>query len=179
MREKISDLAPKKRPSPIVSSAHLASQEGWELSELEYAMTMTYNAFSRWMIHCMASIGYKDLNPLDILILHNVNHRTREKRLADIGFMLNIDDTHTVNYAIKKLVKIDLVVGKKLGKEMFYRTTKLGQEVCQKYRDVRQSCLLDAAVATNKDFDEISHTALVLRTMSGLYDQASRAASSL
>lgn len=169
----------KKKPMPIVSSAHLASEEGWELSELEYAMTMTYNAFSRWMMHCMASIGYKDLNPLDILVLHNVNHRTREKRLADIGFMLNIDDTHTVNYAIKKLVKIDLVEGNKLGKEMFYRTTGLGQKVCQQYRDVRQSCLVDAAVATNKDFDEVSHTALVLRSMSGLYDQASRAASSL
>lgn len=172
-------IAKGKKSNPIVSSAHLASQEGWELSELEYAMTMTYNAFSRWMVHCMASIGYKDLNPLDILILHNVNHRTREKRLADIGFMLNIDDTHTVNYAIKKLVKLELVVGKKLGKEMFYRTTKLGQEICQKYRDVRQSCLVDAAVASNKNFDEVSHTALVLRTMSGLYDQASRAASSL
>ena len=68
----------------IVSSAHLAdAPKGWQMSELEYALTMTYNAFSRWMIHCMASVGYKDFNPLDILILHNVNHRTKEKRLAD------------------------------------------------------------------------------------------------
>jgi len=166
-------------PKPIVSSAHLASEEGWQLSELEYAMTMTYNAFSRWMVHCMASIGYKDLNPLDILILHNVNHRTREKRLADIGFMLNIDDNHTVNYSVKKLLKIDLVVGKKVGKEMFYKTTDLGQNVCQQYKEVRKACLIDAAVATDRNFEEISHLALVLRTMSGLYDQASRAASSL
>ena len=90
----------------IVSSAHLAdTPNGWQMSELEYAMTMTYNAFSRWMTHCMASVGYKDFNPLDILILHNVNHRAKEKRLADVAFMLNVDDTHTVNYAIKKLVK--------------------------------------------------------------------------
>ncbi len=168
-----------KKPIPIVSSAHLAAKEGWELSELEYAMTMTYNAFSRWMVHCMASVGYKDLNPLDILILHNVNHRTREKRLADIGFMLNIDDAHTINYAIKKLVKVGLVVGNKQGKEVFYRTTDLGMDVCQRYRDVRQSCLVDAAIATKQNLDEVSHTALILRSMSGLYDQASRAASSL
>ncbi len=108
-----------KKPIPIVSSAHLAAKEGWELSELEYAMTMTYNAFSRWMVHCMASVGYKDLNPLDILILHNVNHRTREKRLADIGFMLNIDDAHTINYAIKKLVKVGLVVGTSRARKYF------------------------------------------------------------
>ncbi len=166
-------------PRPIVSSAHLASEEGWELSELEYAMTMTYNAFSRWMVHCMASIGYKDLNPLDILILHNVNHRTREKRLADIGFMLNIDDTHTINYAVKKLMKLELVVGRKQGKEMFYKTTELGKDVCRQYRDVRKACLVDAALATGRNFEEVSHTALILRSMSGLYDQASRAASSL
>ncbi len=165
--------------TPIVSSAHLAAEEGWQLSELEYAMTMAYNAFSRWMVHCMTSIGYKDFNALDILVLHNVNHRTREKRLADIAFMLNIDDTHTVNYSLKKLVKTQLVQGQKVGKEMFYKTTVTGQEVCRKYRDVRQSCLIKAGLATNLNFDEISHCALILRSISGLYDQASRAASSL
>lgn len=166
--------------SAIVSSAHLAdAPKGWQMSELEYALTMTYNAFSRWMIHCMASIGYKDFNPLDILILHNVNHRTREKRLADIAFMLNIDDTHTVNYAIKKLVKAELVTGRKVGKEIFYRTTELGMETCRKYGEVRKACLLAAAEATDRDFNEISHVARVLRSLSGLYDQASRAAASL
>lgn len=164
----------------IVSSAHLAdAPEGWQLSELEYALTMTYNAFSRWMVHCMASVGYKDFNPLDILILHNVNHRAREKRLADIAFMLNVDDTHTVNYSIKKLVKAGLVIGRKVGKEIFYRTTDLGIETCRKYGDIRKACLLAAAEATDRDYNEVSHMARVLRSLSGLYDQASRAAASL
>lgn len=164
---------------PIVSSAHLVSEEGWQLSELEYAMTMVYNAFSRWMVHCMASLGYKDFNPMDVLVLHNVNHRTREKRLADIAFTLNIDDSHTVNYSLKKLMKHELVESRKVGKEMFYQTTKKGQDICSRYRDVRKACLIDAADATDRNFDEISHCALVLRSLSGLYDQASRAASSL
>ncbi len=164
----------------IVSSSHLAdSRVGWQLSELEYAMTMTYNAFSRWMVHCMNSVGHKDFNPLDILILHNINHRGKEKRLADISFMLNIEDTHTVNYAVKKLIKAKLVEGEKLGKEVFYKTTEQGQEVCLEYGKVRQACLLDTAVAADRDFDEISHVAKVLRNLSGLYDQASRAAASL
>jgi len=99
--EEEQEMKPVEQPIPIVSSAHLASEEGWQLSELEYAMTMTYNAFSRWMTHCMAAVEHKDFNPLDILVLHNVNHRTREKRLADIAFMLNIDDVHTVLCAEK------------------------------------------------------------------------------
>lgn len=164
----------------IVSSSHLAdSAVGWQLSELEYAMTMTYNAFSRWMTHCMTSAGYKDFNPLDILILHNINHRSKEKRLADIAFMLNIEDTHTVNYAVKKLVKAGLVAGLKTGKEMFYHTTDKGQQICQEYGKIRNTCLLETAAAAGRDFDEISHVAKVLRNLSGLYDQASRAAASL
>lgn len=164
----------------IVSSSHLAdSPVGWQMSELEYAMTMTYNAFSRWMMHCMKTVGYKDFNPLDILILHNINHREKEKRLADIAFMLNIEDTHTVNYAVKKLIKAGLVEGQKTGKEIFYRTTARGQQVCLEYGKIRNACLLETASAAGRDFDEISHVAKVLRNTSGLYDQASRAAASL
>lgn len=172
-------LNDNERKAAIVSSSHLASQDGWQLSELEYALTMTYNAFSRWMTHCISAADNIDLNPLDILVLHNVNHRSRDKKLSDIAFMLNIDDSHVVNYALKKLVKIGLVQAKKTGKETFYSTTARGREVCDKYREVREACLVKAASAAGSDFDEISRCALILRGLSGLYDQASRAASSL
>lgn len=54
----------------------------------------------------MKAVGHNDFNPLDILVLHNVNHRNKEKRLSDVAFMLNIEDNHTVNYALKKAAKI-------------------------------------------------------------------------
>ena len=50
------------------------------------------NAFNRWVVRCMAAAGLKDLTTLDVLLLHHVNHRAREKKLADISFMMNIDD---------------------------------------------------------------------------------------
>jgi len=165
----------------IVSSAHLAdASEWWQLSEFEYALTMTFNAFSRWMTHCMAAVGYKDFNPLDILILHHVNHRDKAKRLTDIAFVLNIDDTHTINYAMKKLIKAELVIGQKARQEAFYQTTELGKQVCDKYRVVRRNCLLNnpAGIAGYK-FDEVRHLAMMMRSLSGLYDQAARAAASL
>lgn len=168
----------KNKPRHIVSSDHLATESGWQLSELEYAMTMAYNAFTRWMVHCMTAAGHKDLNPLDILVLHNINHRTREKRLSDIVFVMNVEDTHTINYSIKKLVKAELVEGNKQGKEMFYSTTDEGRKLCIEYRNIREECLVSAAASTDRDFDEISRMARVLRSMSGLYDQASRAAAS-
>ncbi|AVX04636.1 hypothetical protein MXMO3_02115 [Maritalea myrionectae] len=163
----------------IVSSRHLASTEGWQLSEFEYGLIIAYNGFSRWMTKCMIASGNPELSPLEILVLHNVNHRERQKRLTDICFLLNIDDSHTVNYALKKLLKAGLIEGEKRGKEMFYSTTTQGFELCDKYREVREQCLLDSLKHLDVDKDQLSEMAAMMRTLSGLYDQASRAASSL
>lgn len=163
----------------IVSSRHLAEGEGWEVSEFEFGLIIAYNAFSRWMTRCMTAAGQPDLNPLDILILHNVNHRDREKRLSDICFLLNIEDSHTVNYALRKLLKSGLVSSEKRGKEAFYTTTPEGAALCSSYRDIRRQCLLDAIGRTDLSGSELRSIARSLRALSGQYDQASRAAASL
>ena len=164
---------------PIVSSRHLATENGWQLSEFEYGLIIANNAFNKWMVRCMAAAGCQDFNPLDVMVLHNINHRSRKKRLVDICFMLNIEDTHTVNYAIKKLVKLKLIAGNKQGKEIFYTTTERGHQLCDDYRQVREECLLDAMKMWNMDESDLSSKAAFLRALSGLYDQASRAAASL
>ncbi len=131
------------------------------------------------MVRCMSAAGNHDFNPLDVLILHNINHRDKSKRLVDVCFMLNIEDTHTVNYAIKKLVKHEFLVGEKQGKEVYYSTSEKGKELCYNYREVRQECLLEALKMWDSSGGELSEKASFLRALSGLYDQASRAASSL
>ncbi len=166
-------------PIPIVSSEHLTSADTWPLSEFEYGMIIAHNAFSRWMIRCMNAAGYADFSPLDVLVLHNVNHRNRPKRLIDICFVLHVEDQHTVNYSLKKLVKGDLVQREKRGKEIFYLTTALGTKACERYREIREKCLTSAYRNLDKEGSEISQAAALFRLMSGLYDQASRAASSL
>jgi predicted MarR family transcription regulator len=114
------------------------------------------------------------------MVVHTVNHRARDKRLADICFVLNIEDTHLVNYALKKLVKAGLVETEKRGKETVYSTTKQGAEACRRYRTVRELCLVETIKAVgNYDEDEIAAVARFLRALSGLYDQAARAATSL
>ena len=171
---------PKPHPNRrIVSSRHLAEGDGWEASELEYGMIIAYNAFSRWMSRCMAAAGNPDLTPLEILVLHNTNHRAREKRLTDICFMLNIEDTHTVNYALRKLLKGGLLDAEKRGKEVFYRTSETGAELIEAYRAVRNTCLIDSMGRTDIKGDDLREIAAQLRAISGQYDQASRAAASL
>jgi len=169
----------EKSKRRIVSSRHLANSEGWQLSEFEFGLIIAYHGFSRWMSKCMAASGNSDLSSLEILILHHVNHREKQKRLNDVTFLLNIEDTHTVNYALKKLQKFNLVIGEKRGKELFYQTTPEGSQLCDKYREVREQCLLDSLKHMDMSNDELSDIAMSLRSLSGLYDQASRSASSL
>lgn len=163
----------------IVSSRHLAEGEGWEASEFEFGLIIAFNAFSRWMVKCMAAAGHTEMSPLEILVLHNVNHRGREKRLSDVCFLLNIDDTHTVNYALRKLSKAGLIRSEKRGKEVFYCTSPDGESLCEAYRQIRKTCLLEGFERMDMSGEEFSAIGARLRTLSGHYDQASRAASSL
>ena len=120
--------AAKAPGSHIVSSAHLVSPQSAEMSEFEFGLIVASNAFHRWVVHCMAAAGLKDLMPLDVLVLHHVTHRARDKRLSDICFIMNIEDTHLVNYSLKKLVSLGVVVSSKSGKEVTYAATEAGSD---------------------------------------------------
>ena len=181
-----SNLSRVKR---IVSSSHLVSEKAAELSEVEYGLIVGWNAFGKWMVKAMATAvadagmmvtGGTDLAVLDILCLHSVNHRERPKKLGDICFKLNVEDSHTVNYALKKLIKMKLVSSEKHGKEVFYATTASGVDLCLKYRAVRESCLVDGfANFDGGKGEELFEVARQLRLLSGLYDQAARSATNL
>ncbi|WP_050511679.1 winged helix DNA-binding protein, partial [Bifidobacterium longum] len=128
---------PALEPVRILSSAHLANGPHAELSELEFGLIIAHNAFSRWVARCMAAAGEPDLGFNDILVLHHVHHRQRGKKLADICFTLNFEDTHVISYALKKLAALGLVQGEKAGKEVLYGTTAKGSALIEAFRVVR------------------------------------------
>jgi predicted MarR family transcription regulator len=163
----------------IVSSAHLVSEQGPELSEFEFGLNMAVNAYQRWIVRCMAAAGYGELGPLDVLVLHLVNHRERAKKLNDLCFLLNVEDSHTVNYSLKKLVRLGLIAGERQGKETHYSVSNDGGAACERYREIREGCLMRSLSAVGHDNAEIGEAAQLLRTLSGFYDQAARAAASL
>ena len=169
----------------IVSSAHLVSDSAAELSEVEYGLIVASNAFGLWCVRGTAAAIAEfpvaaDLGVLDVLCLHSVNHRGREKKLADICFKLNIEDAHLVNYALKKLIKAGLVGGRKQGKEVLYATSDMGQALCLRYREIREACLVDAFSALGViDAESLADLARQLRVLSGLYGQAARSATNL
>ncbi|TDK35621.1 transcriptional regulator [Rhizobium deserti] len=164
---------------PIVSSGHLATGALPALSEIEFGMIMLNHAFSRWMVRCMSAAGVPDLSPIDILVLHNINSRNKPKTLADIALVLNIEDTHVVNYALKKLERLKLIKSGRRGKEKLVMVTDAGTQACTRYASVREALLVKSVLATEVSADTLSAMAARLRALSGHYDQAARAAASL
>jgi predicted MarR family transcription regulator len=164
---------------PIVSSAHLAAGLMPSLSELEFGLILLGHAFDRWIVRCAAASGVADLSPLDVLVLHTVNHRARAKRLADICLVLNIEDTHLVTYSVKKLQAHALVASGRHGKEKTVTITPKGEALCRKYRDIREALLVKPVRGTGVDERKLSELAGTMRALSGHYDQAARAAASL
>jgi predicted MarR family transcription regulator len=177
----MSDNTPDQPPSigPVVSSAHLASGAMPALSEVEFAVTMMVNAYHRWMVRCMSASGTEGMSPLDVLVLHSINHRGRPKTLSDICLVLNIEDTHTVTYAMKKLEKAGLIKSGRRGKEKTAEITESGETACLEYRRLREALLVKPMKALGLDENELSRLAATLRLVSGNYDQAARAAAAM
>jgi predicted MarR family transcription regulator len=171
--------SPPPGNAPIVSSAHLVSPRSAEMSEFEFGLIVAGNAFHRWVVHCMSAAGLKDLMPLDVLVLHHVTHRARNKRLADICFIMNVEDTHLINYSLKKLQNLGVVVASKSGKDVTYACTESGHDYVTRYREIRESCLINALNADDDLNRDIGELARLLRLLSGIYDQAARSAASL
>ncbi|MEM7320761.1 MAG: winged helix DNA-binding protein, partial [Pseudomonadota bacterium] len=161
---------------PVVSSAHLASGTYPEVSEFEFGLIVAGHAFARWTMRAMTATGYPELSSLDVLVLHTVRHRDRPKTLADICLVLNVEDTHTVNYAIKKLTKAGLVRAGRQGKEKTVEATQDGLDACARYKEIRESLLLKAMQEIGIEPDQFGKLSALLRLMSGQYDQAARAA---
>ena len=164
---------------PIVSSSHLADGAMPALSEMEFALIVAQNAFARWTTRCMDAAGLTGLTSLEVQVLHSAHHRERAKTLGDLCTVLNIEDTHLVSYAVKKLVKLGLVESGKRGKEKTVAATATGREACQKYKNVRETLLVSSIVEMGLNEDEVSRVAGLLRAISGQYDQAARGAASL
>src|SRR5450830_1026782 len=164
---------------PIVSSLHLASGRSKELSEFEFGMIIANNAFNRWIVRCISAAGMKDMTPTDVLVLHHINHRAREKKLADIAFILNIEDAHIVNYSLKKLHAQGLVNTERRGKEVLYSTNEAGQDLCKRYYEIRERLLVSGLTGDDAESFELAELARFLRILSGLYEQAARSATSM
>lgn len=152
------------------------SLESARLSELEFSMIVSINGFWKWVVHCAEAAGARGLSPLDVLVLHAVNQRARDKRLADICLVLNVEDSHTVAYSLKKLEEQGYIVHRQHGRDRVYASSRDGDALCLKYLEVRERTLVDSLRADEIDFSGLDETARALGRMARYYSHASRVA---
>ncbi len=172
-------LRPVASIGPIVSSAHLAEGGSPGMSEVEYGLILASHAFSRWMVRCMAAAGLPGLSLIEVLILHSIRHRDREKKLADICLVLDIEDTHIATYAIRKLENAGLLTTGKAAKEKTVKITAKGADACARYAQIRERLLVDSTANARPSEETLSEVAALLRFMSGAFNQATRSAITL
>ena len=100
-------------------------------------------------------------------VLLNIARKTNPKFKDEYGLPTN---------ALKKLVGLGLLEGSKRGKEVFFRTTDDGRAACERYRQVREACLIPGVGGSAEENARLGELAALLRSLSGRYDQAARAA---
>jgi predicted MarR family transcription regulator len=175
------DNARRSKPDSrheLQAKAEMAERSA-AMTQFELALVVAGNAFAQWVGRCGAAAGAPSLGSLDLLVLHMVNYREREKRLADISFALKIEDGHTVAYALKKLAKAGLVTSGKSGKETLFSTTAEGAKLCARYYEIRREFLIQAISSVADEDLDMNKLAGLLRVISGLYEQAARNAATL
>ncbi|MBN9307426.1 MULTISPECIES: winged helix DNA-binding protein [unclassified Devosia] len=146
------------------------------LSDLEFSMIVAVNGFWQWVVHCAEAAGARGLSALDILVLHAVNQRARNKRLSDICLVLNVEDSHTVAYALKKLEEQGYVAHRQDGRDRIYAASPDGDALCGRYLEVRDATLIDSLRLDGTDFAQLDETARSLARMTRYYAHASRIA---
>jgi predicted MarR family transcription regulator len=154
----------------------LPSGASQDLSSFEFALITLMFGFQSWVQDCMDAAGFRGLSPMDILVLHAVNHRARDHRQADICRVLNIDDAHLVAYALKKLLAAGLVSAQASGRERRFTTTPEGEAACLAYRRVREDHLVPSLAWVAGRDGALRDAAGLMGTLTALYAQAGRGA---
>jgi predicted MarR family transcription regulator len=152
------------------------SPESSRLSDLEFSMIVSINGFMSWVSHCAEAAGGRGMGPLDVLVLHAINQRARNKRLADICLVLNVEDSHTVAYALKKLEDYGYATHRQDGRDRIYQSSPDGDAFCARYVEVRQRALVDSLKLDEVDFAKLDEATKTLNRMARYYSHASRTA---
>ncbi|GIL39650.1 winged helix DNA-binding protein [Roseiterribacter gracilis] len=156
----------------------IEKSDGEKLSEMELSLTVLWNSVRRWLGQRSNANAVNGLSDLDVFLLHLLVYRNKPLRGIDLAFALSIDDLHLVSYALKKLAKLGMISSGRVGKEVFYEATAKGRENYDEFISDRERYLEPAMGFLQKSDIDIEALNLALRTLSGIYEQAARAAAS-
>lgn len=176
-----------------LKSPQLTDPEPWHLARDPNAAVLTafearlerlVHAYHRWKAACLAAVvdegsGAESFTGNDVAVLNIIRMKERAKSRVEIARLLNREDTSNIQYALRKLLRAGLIekVDADARKTAAYRATAKGVEVTEAYAELRRDILIDMAGGrSDGGGDALREAGNLLDLMSGVYDQATRLA---
>jgi predicted MarR family transcription regulator len=146
------------------------------ITRFEQSLQVVKNSFEQWVRRCGARAGMIGFASIEIEVLHIIGRAKEARRIADICFVLNVEDTHIVTYAVKKLLKAGLVESKRSGKDALFSITRVGGERMLAYAEVKRQLLLEAAERFSEQDIDLETLAEKMHVLASIYEKAARSA---
>lgn len=160
---------------------HLAKdQTELRLTELEFALMRSLEAFNRWVQATDEMVGTPELKPAEHIILHVIRMQNRPKSGPTIARLVNRDDLPNIQYSLRKLETAKLIQKSKenTGKTFTYSISARGVKITDEYSRLRSE-LLVRSIKSLTEFDSRADDATQLLSMlTGIYEEAARSSSS-
>jgi predicted MarR family transcription regulator len=148
-----------------------------DVTEVEYALMRSFEAFGRWQAECLASVSDFSASGPENALLHIIRMNDRPKSMRDLAHMANREDIPNMQYSLRKLIKGGLVARSGSGRAgVAYEATEFGRTVTDRYADVRAALLIDAVERVPDLAKRLEDAARTLELMTGIYEQAARTA---
>ncbi|MGF7006458.1 winged helix DNA-binding protein [Aminobacter sp. BE322] len=148
-----------------------------DVTELEYALMRSYEAFARWQAECLATVVEFSATDPENAMLHIIRMNDRPKTIHDLAHMANREDIPNIQYSLRKLIKGGFVKRTGSGRMgVTYEVTPLGRRVTDRYADIRSVLLIDAVTRVPDLAARLEDAAHTLELMTGIYEQAARSA---
>lgn len=146
------------------------------ITRFEEGLQVLKSAFEKWVKRCGTRAGLGGFSSMEIQILHIIGRAKEARRIVDICFVLNVEDAHVVNYAVKKLLKAGLVQSQRTGKDVAFIVTREGGSRMDAYAEVKKQFLLEPSTKFSSQEIPLEELAGKLQILSALYEQAARKA---
>lgn len=148
-----------------------------DVTEVEYALMRSYEAFGRWQAECLATVVEFPASGPENALLHIIGMNDRPKSIRELAHMTNREDIPNIQYSLRKLTKNGFVSRTGSGRSgVTYEVTVLGRRVIERYTDVRSALLIDAVARVPGLSARLEHAARTLDLMTGIYEQSARTA---
>ena len=173
----------EKQPDPVSEAVfdrrwHLAtSSEEVDVTELEFAVMQTFEAFGRWQTECLAAaVDFAASGPENAL-LHVIRMNDRPKSVKELARLLNRDDVPNIQYSLRKFIGAGLIERQGSARSgVTYSVTDHGRAITDRYAEIRRALLVEAVAGVPDFAGRLQEATRALNLLSGIYEQIARVA---